>query len=358
MRVNFSLLTKKQKIVLWSVAGVLVAGVWGVAAWMNMNFQSLENRRVIILTGVIADVGRNGSSFSVGSFYGDPNGISFAVPASAVIEDAQKDQKTISDVRAGFPVRVSGYAAPGGEAIAQTITLLDEPPIVLYAPVPHAAVAGSVLVRGVARVFENQFLVQLVDASGKVLAHASASASAPDAGQYGDFAVTLTVPWSVGGSVWVKAFDPSPKDGSPLGLVEVPLTIASSSAKMVAIKVFWGATGNNQADCTAVVPLERTVAATSSIARAALAELLAGPTDAEKTDGYFSSIPSGVRLQKLSIVNGVAYADFDQTLDRAVGGSCRVAAIRAQITKTLMQFSTVRSVVVSIDGRTEDILQP
>ena len=357
MRVNYSL-TKKQKIILWSVAGVLVAGVWGVAVWMNISLQSLENRRVVVLTGVVSDVARNGSALSVGSFYGDPNGISFTVSAGTVIQDTQENKKTISDVRAGFPVRVSGYVADGGETVAQTITLLGEPPIVLYEPAPHATVSGSVLIRGAARVFENQFLVQLVDASGKVLAQESAYAHAPDAGQYGDFAVTLEIPLSASGTLSVKAFDPSPKDGSPLGFVEVPLTATSSGSKTMAVKVFWGAPGDNQTDCTAVVPLERTVAATSSVARVALEALLAGPTDAERADGYFSSIPSGVHVQKLSIVNGVAYADFDQTLDRAVGGSCRVAAIRAQITKTLTQFSSVDSVVISIDGRTGDILQP
>jgi len=35
-----------------------------------------------------------------------------------------------------------------------------------------------------------------------------------------------------------------------------------------------------------------------------------------------------------------------------------VTAIRAQITETLKQFPTVENVVISIDGRTEDILQP
>jgi len=54
----------------------------------------------------------------------------------------------------------------------------------------------------------------------------------------------------------------------------------------------------------------------------------------------------------------VAKADFDEQLEFQVGGSCRVSAIRAEITQTLKQFSTVKEVVISIDGRTEDILQP
>ena len=54
----------------------------------------------------------------------------------------------------------------------------------------------------------------------------------------------------------------------------------------------------------------------------------------------------------------MAKIDFDSNLEKNVGGSCRVAAIRNQITQTLLQFKTVQSVIISIDGRTEDILQP
>lgn len=110
--------------------------------------------------------------------------------------------------------------------------------------------------------------------------------------------------------------------------------------------------------CQATFPVVRTVPATQAVGRAALTELLKGPTPAEQADGYSTSIPAGVSIQALTISDGVARVDFDETLQRAVGGSCRVAAIRHQITDTLKQFPTVTSVVISIDGRTEDILQP
>jgi len=45
-------------------------------------------------------------------------------------------------------------------------------------------------------------------------------------------------------------------------------------------------------------------------------------------------------------------------LEFQVGGSCRVAAISAQIMETLKQFPTVKDVIISINSRTEDILQP
>jgi len=69
-------------------------------------------------------------------------------------------------------------------------------------------------------------------------------------------------------------------------------------------------------------------------------------------------LPSNVKIQSLSIENGVAKIDFSKELEQDVGGSCRVSAIRAQITETLKQFETVNEVIISIDSRVEDILQP
>jgi len=110
--------------------------------------------------------------------------------------------------------------------------------------------------------------------------------------------------------------------------------------------------------CNKVFPVERKILKTLAVARTALEELLKGTTEAEKAERYFTSINPGVKIQSLTIENGMARVDFDEQLEFQVGGSCRVAAIRAQITQTLKQFPTVQNVLISIDGRTEDILQP
>ncbi|MFH1036535.1 MAG: GerMN domain-containing protein [Patescibacteria group bacterium] len=110
--------------------------------------------------------------------------------------------------------------------------------------------------------------------------------------------------------------------------------------------------------CNKVFPVERIVVRTQSPARKALELLFEGPTQSEKEQGFLTSINTGVEIQSLTIENKVAKADFNEQLEFQVGGSCRVSAIRAQITETLKQFPTVDSVIISIDGRTEDILQP
>lgn len=110
--------------------------------------------------------------------------------------------------------------------------------------------------------------------------------------------------------------------------------------------------------CNKVFPVEREIEKTEAVARAALEELFRGPTKEEKSRGFFTSINPEVKIQKLTIENGTAKVDFDEQLEFQVGGSCRVAAIRAQIRETLKQFPTVKEVLISINGRTEDILQP
>jgi spore germination protein GerM len=129
---------------------------------------------------------------------------------------------------------------------------------------------------------------------------------------------------------------------------------------MQPVKVFFGNNNLNPgaADCQKVFSITRNVPATQAIGRAALEELLSGPTSDELNGGYYTSLNKGVKINSLTIENSVAMVDFDSALEKAVGGSCRVAAIRAQITQTLLQFPTVRSVIISVDGRVGDALQP
>jgi len=110
--------------------------------------------------------------------------------------------------------------------------------------------------------------------------------------------------------------------------------------------------------CDKVFPVDRRVIRMKAVEKAALEELLKGPTEQERKAGFFTNINEGVKIEGLSIKGGVAKIEFDEQLEFQVGGSCRVAAIRAQITETLKQFLPVEEVLISINGRTEDVLQP
>ena len=96
--------------------------------------------------------------------------------------------------------------------------------------------------------------------------------------------------------------------------------------------------------------MRRTIAATPAVARAALTELLAGPTEEEAASGLASAIPAGTSLRDVSVSGGVATVDLDGTFDDG-GGSASMLGRVAQVVATLTRFPTVDRVAFRIDGR-------
>ena len=143
----------------------------------------------------------------------------------------------------------------------------------------------------------------------------------------------------------------------PAGITPSPAPQAMTGT--IIVRAYFGNSKlNSSADCANVFPVAREIPKTTAVGKAALEELLKGPTAFEQNWGYSTNLNGGVKLKGLKIENGVARADFDGTLGRDINGSCRVTGIRAEITKTLKQFPTVKNVVISIDDRTEGILEP
>jgi germination protein M len=82
----------------------------------------------------------------------------------------------------------------------------------------------------------------------------------------------------------------------------------------------------------------RLVAPTPAIGRAALEQLLAGPTEAERAGGLASDIPSGTELTRLAITDrGMAEVELSNPLDEPG---------MAQVVFTLTQFPTVKHVLL------------
>jgi|HubBroStandDraft_6_1064221.scaffolds.fasta_scaffold201643_1 hypothetical protein len=100
-------------------------------------------------------------------------------------------------------------------------------------------------------------------------------------------------------------------------------------------------------------PAARTIAVTRAVGRAAVESLLTGPDAAERAAGVTSAIPAGTRLLGLDISGGTATADLSAAIGQA-GGS--VPARLAQLTYTLTQFPTVRSVRLQVGGTAVTVL--
>jgi len=90
------------------------------------------------------------------------------------------------------------------------------------------------------------------------------------------------------------------------------------------------------------------------IGRAAIEQLLAGPTSQEAVDGYDTAIPAGTRLRDLSITDGVATVDLSGDFEEG-GGTLGLTLRLAQVACTLDEFPTVDGVRFALDGTVVDV---
>ncbi|MFA6306477.1 MAG: GerMN domain-containing protein [Patescibacteria group bacterium] len=234
--------------------------------------------------------------------------------------------------------------------------------VLVTMPQANQTVSSPLAVEGQARgnwFFEASFPIELIDDQGKILGQSYVQAQSDwmtenfvlFKGEINYQAAATTT-----GMLVLKKDNPS---GLPENDKKIEMPVLISPSEIMAVKAFFS---NNNLDkeitCAKVFAVERQAAKTVATAKAALEELLKGPSGQEISQGFYTSINPGVKIQELTIAGGVAKVDFDETMEKGMGGSCRVGAIRAQISETLKQFSTVKEVIISVNGRTEDILQP
>lgn len=241
------------------------------------------------------------------------------------------------------------------------IPVVKNPSIVLESPKAGDLLDGKVVIKGTAKgwFFEGSFPYYLKDSDGNIIS-AGPIQSKSDWMTADPVAFDQTVEFFTDKTEGVLVLQKdNPSDDRSLDeKIEIPVKFVPSEG--MKLNVFFGNSiyNPNQIDCGKVYPVVRTVKKDPKTATMAIKELLKGTTNSELQEGYSTSLNSGIELNKITIANGEAKVDFNSVLGEGVAGSCRVGQIRAQIESTLKQFPTVTSVVISIDGVSEGILQP
>ena len=114
--------------------------------------------------------------------------------------------------------------------------------------------------------------------------------------------------------------------------------------------------GNLMCSEKGLVGLSRNLPENNEIILNTINLLLKGDlTDSEKSAGLSSEFPlPGVAIKSLKNINGVVNLELEDPQNKTSGGSCRVNIMRAQIEKTIRQFSGVNQVKIIPD----EIFQP
>ena len=142
-----------------------------------------------------------------------------------------------------------------------------------------------------------------------------------------------------------------PPSSSPSGGPETPKptpTPTQASGGTIVIRAYYALDG--EVGVEGLVPTLWEVPETTAVARAAMETLLRGEILADY-DRLSTAIPAGTRLLGLSIKDGVATVDLSREFESG-GGSASAFRRLGQVVYTLTQFSTVRSVLFQVEGRT------
>ena len=274
----------------------------------------------------------------------------------------------------GFAIgRASGDSVSVPERVKKVFPSLPPPPkdsdglngadgsqadVLIEIPAEGAEVGGFFDVAGRFRNDGRSLKVILKNSDGQTLSETDIKTLSTTDGEYGRFQATLILPVTARNRVVVEIMSQMP-DGSLSGPDAVRV-VELKGIESFEVKVYFS---NNQLDpafsCTQTYPVERTVQAEGRPYQAALESLLAGPTKIEKSRGYITGIPANTELISVLVNNrGQATVDFSRELDQGVAGSCLVSTIRSQIMTTLGQFSEIKEVTISVEGDTEESLQP
>jgi spore germination protein GerM len=143
------------------------------------------------------------------------------------------------------------------------------------------------------------------------------------------------------------------------GAVASQAPTAEPTPGTIALKAYFLLYGSSDESPGALVPVNREVEATVAVARAAMEQLLAGPTEDERAHDVRvgtigTQIPEGTTLLGIDVENGVATVDLSGAFASGdiLGDDIESWAIRlAQVTYTMTQFPTVESVRFIVDGK-------
>jgi spore germination protein GerM len=111
---------------------------------------------------------------------------------------------------------------------------------------------------------------------------------------------------------------------------------------------------NQKTDKMYLSPVVRRVEK-KSVLENTMKELIKGPTPLEKKKGLLSAVPADLKLNSVKIKNRIAELDFNSTIERGASGSILLNRID-QIVYTATQFPTINSIIIKINGRSQQSL--
>jgi hypothetical protein len=165
---------------------------------------------------------------------------------------------------------------------------------------------------------------------------------------------TGSTPGGTGSTPTATSAPPTPTTGA----TATPTTGATATPSGYPVKVYFSKHPESDSNPAAVFPVNR-VSPTLQVATYASAQLIAGPTASEHSAGYYTPLTSvltgssncggpdfQITLNMKGSTPEAGTATFKFCRATSLPGDLTGGVIRAEINKTLLQFSTIHKVVI------------
>jgi hypothetical protein len=264
--------------------------------------------------------------------------------SQAVVTIDGLSDKATTDLNQNSLAEIFGTRDPTSLIItARTVRAEDVTRIKIVSPVANAITTSPVIINGFVKTSDEKIYWRVKDQNNAVQL-SGFNAVSGIAGGYSSFTSEIFLPALEATNFSLEIF--VKEKNTEVDLQTVSLNLLSTEKSEFDI-FFSNDRLNTTRACDIVFPATRVVAQTSAVGRAALLEILNGPSDAERYDDYRSSLPPGTAVSTFVINRGIATVTVSKNFNSL--GACEKQRATEQIRQTLLGIGLVDDVVIEVE---------
>lgn len=303
-----------------------------------------ETNKTIELTGVVLSLSLDNKTFQLLLVDGSKENITIA--SEAVFSGDNGTVKNLSELKDGDLIKIFGTRDLANLNItARTIWAVGEQKIIITSPKPLATVTSPLVVEGFSNLQTNNLFWRIKN-NLQETKYSGFSEFYPIQNSFAPLRLEIFLPTLETQDFILEIFTKNSQNKNEENLSSLPLHLLSVNTSNFTV-FFSNDRLNSSGTCNTVFPVSRTITETSALGRASLLEILNGPTEKERYEGYRSSLPFGTTITSFVISGGVATVTISQDLEKT--STCERQRAEEQIKKTLLQISSVKSVVILVE---------
>lgn len=300
-----------------------------------------SNRETVKLTGVISTLNFENKTFQLILTDGSSENIQLA--PDVVLSLNNEKQTDLNFLTNGSLAEIFGTRDLASLiTTARTVRVFNNQPIFIISPEAGSTITSPIIIDGFVNLATDKIYWQIKNPQDEIKS-SGVRKIITETKKFFPLRLEIFLPALKTNDFSLKIFSKNPFTEIEENLVILPLNLLSINSSQ--FKVFFANDRlDNPASCQSVFPVDRTVAETSATGRAALLEILNGPTEIERYEGYRSGLPYGTTINSFVVSGGVATVTVSSELKKL--SSCEEKRAEEQIRQTLLQIGAVKEVVI------------